>query len=59
MMRLPLVEIPFHEIALSIAILIISVGLVTKLSAKIFRMGMLMYGKRASLRDIMGFLKEK
>jgi len=58
MMRLPLVEMPFYEIALSIAILIISVGLVTKLSAKIFRMGMLMYGKRASLRDIMGFLKE-
>jgi len=59
MMRLPLVEVPFYEIALSIAILIISVGLVTKLSAKIFRMGMLMYGKRANLRDIMGFLKEK
>lgn len=58
MMRLPLVEMPFYEIALSIAILIISVGLVTKLSGKIFRMGMLMYGKRASLRDIMGFLKE-
>ena len=58
MMRLPLVEVPFYEIALSIAILIISVGLVTKLSGKIFRMGMLRYGKRASLRDIMGFLKE-
>jgi len=59
MMRLPLVEISFYEIALSIAILIISIGIITKLSGRIFRMGMLMYGKRASLRDIMGFLKEK
>jgi ABC-2 type transport system permease protein len=59
MMRLPLVEMSFYEIALSIAILIISIGIITKLSAKIFRTGMLMYGKRASLRDIIGFLKEK
>ena len=58
MMRLPLTEVPFYEIAISIAILIISIGIITKLSAKIFRMGMLMYGKRASLRDIIGFLKE-
>jgi ABC-2 type transport system permease protein len=59
MIRLPLVEMSFYEIALSIAILIISIGIITKLSAKIFRTGMLMYGKRASLRDIIGFLKEK
>ncbi len=58
MMRLPLVEIPFYEIVSSITILIISIGIFTKLSGKIFRMAMLMYGKRASLRDIMGFLKE-
>ena len=58
MMRLPLTEVPFYEIAISIAILIISISIITKLSAKIFRMGMLMYGKRASLRDIIGFLKE-
>ena len=59
MMRLPLVEISFYEIALSIVILTISIGVMTKLSGKIFRMGMLMYGKRASLREIIGFLKEK
>lgn len=59
MMRLPLVEISFYEIAISIVILIISIGIITKLSGKIFRIGMLMYGKRASLRDIIGFLKEK
>lgn len=59
MMRLPLVEISFYEIAISIVILMISIGIMTKLSGKIFRMGMLMYGKRASLREVVGFLKEK
>ncbi|MGB2762319.1 MAG: ABC transporter permease [Minisyncoccales bacterium] len=59
MMRLPLTEVPFHEIALSIVILIISISIITKLSGKIFRMGMLMYGKRASLREVVGFFKEK
>lgn len=59
MMRLPLVEISFYEIVSSIVILIISIGVMTKLSGKIFRMGMLMYGKRASLREVVGFLKEK
>ncbi len=59
MMRLPLVEISFYEIAISIVILMISLGIMTKLSGKIFRMGMLMYGKRASLREVVGFLKEK
>jgi len=59
MMRLLLVEISFYEIVLSIVILIISIGVMTKLSGKIFRMGMLMYGKRASLREVVGFLKEK
>lgn len=59
MMRLPLTEVPFHEIALSIVILIISIDVMAKLSGKIFRMGMLMYGKRASLREVIGFLKEK
>jgi len=59
MMRFPLVEISFYEIVSSIVILIISIGVMTKLSGKIFRMGMLMYGKRASLREVVGFLKEK
>ena len=59
MMRLPLVEISFYEIALSIGILIIAIVIIAKLSGKIFRMGMLMYGKRASVKDIVIFLKEK
>lgn len=59
MMRLPLVEVPPYEIAASIAILIISIVILAKLSGKIFRMGMLMYGKRANLKDIIRFLREK
>lgn len=59
MMRLSLVEVPPFEIAASIVILIISIGILAKLSGKIFRMGMLMYGKRANLKDIARFLREK
>lgn len=59
MMRLSLAEISSYEIAISIVILIISIGVMTKLSGKIFRMGMLMYGKKANLKDVIGFLKEK
>jgi ABC-2 type transport system permease protein len=59
MVRLTLVEVPPYQVIISIAILILSIGLLAKLSAKIFRMGMLTYGKRATLKDILGFLREK
>ncbi len=58
-MRLPIVEVPAYEIAISVIILIISIGILAKLSGKIFRMGMLMYGKKANLKDIARFLREK
>lgn len=59
MVRLTLVEVPVYQVIISIAVLILSIGILVKLSAKIFRMGMLTYGKRATLKDILGFLKEK
>ena len=59
MMRLPLVKIPLYELFASIGILVITIAVFMKLSGKIFRMGMLMYGKRASLKDIARFLREK
>ncbi len=59
MMRLPMVEVPPYEIAASIIILMLSIGILAKMAGKIFRMGMLMYGKRANAKDIIMFLNEK
>jgi ABC-2 type transport system permease protein len=59
MVRLTLVSVPPYQIVISMAILILSIVLLTRLAARIFRMGMLTYGKRASLRDVWGFLKIK
>ncbi len=59
MARLTLTEVPAYELVLSIAILILSILLLTRLSARIFRMGMLSYGKKPGIRDIIGFLRVK
>jgi ABC-2 type transport system permease protein len=52
MARLALTSVPLPHIALSLAILVLSIGILIKLSAKIFRMGMLTYGKRATLKEV-------
>jgi ABC-2 type transport system permease protein len=45
------------DAALSLGILAISTYLVTRLAAKIYRVGILMYGKRPSLRELARWLK--
>jgi ABC-2 type transport system permease protein len=59
MVRLSLVTVPPYEIVVSIAILVIAIVVLTRLAARIFRMGMLTYGKRVSFREVLGFLREK
>ncbi|GAB6284348.1 MAG: ABC transporter permease [Methanoregula sp.] len=59
MVRLTLVTVPPHEIVVSIAILVLTIVILIRLAARIFRMGMLSYGKRVTFREVWGFLKEK
>jgi ABC-2 type transport system permease protein len=59
MMRMSLTTVPIFELAASLIILALSIFLVSKLAGKIFRMGMLKYDKRASLKEILGFIREK
>jgi len=59
MMRISLMDVPLYEIAASIIILGVTIFLVMSLAGRIFRMGMLLQGKRASIREIMAFVKEK
>jgi ABC-2 type transport system permease protein len=59
MMRMSLTAVPMFEIAASLIILAASIFLASKLAGRIFRMGMLKYGSRASLREVLGFIREK
>ncbi len=57
MIRLSLTEVPLFEIIVSILLLLISVIVMIRLSARIFRIEILMYGKKANLRNILRYLK--
>lgn len=50
-------EVPVGEILLSIGVLAISTALAIKISARLFRLGVLMYGKRPSLREIARYFR--
>jgi ABC-2 type transport system permease protein len=56
-MRISLVEVPVYELVASLSILTISVIIVIKLSAKIFRTGILMYGQKMKLKEVLKYLK--
>ncbi|MCY3905553.1 MAG: ABC transporter permease [Caldilineaceae bacterium] len=57
MMRLPLGEIPWIDVAISIFVLLASTPLIIWLGAKIFRLGMLMYGKRPGILELVRLLR--
>ncbi len=48
---------PFWQIALSIALLFLSVVVVVYLSARVYRIGVLMYGKRPNLPELLRWLR--
>ena len=49
---------PVWQIALSLAIGFATVVLLTWLAARIYRIGMLMYGKRASIPEVWHWLRQ-
>ena len=58
MVRIP-AEIPLWETIVSLVILFTSVILVTKFAAKIYRVGILMYGKKPSMKELYKWFKYK
>jgi ABC-2 type transport system permease protein len=50
-------SVPAWQIILSIAIMAATVGVTTVLCARIYRVGILMYGKRPSLREVAQWLR--
>jgi ABC-2 type transport system permease protein len=56
MIRIPY-EIPFWQIALSLVLLFASAVALVWITAKIYRVGILMYGKKPSLKEIVKWIK--
>ncbi len=50
---------PFGEIFLSIVIMIVTILVIIWLAAKVYRIGILMYGKRPTIPEIMRWIKAK
>lgn len=55
--RIVILEPPFWQIALSIAVLMLSAYGAAYFSSRVFRVGILMYGKRPGLREILRWFK--
>ena len=58
LLRLNVESVSELEIILTLSILILSIFIVTKLSAKIFRIGILSYGSKPKLKEILQWIKE-
>lgn len=50
-------ELPWTQIIIALAILVVSIWICTKLAGKIFKTGILMYGKNASLGEIWKWIR--
>ena len=55
--RLSLTRVPAWEIGLSFALMAVSIAAILWVSARIYRVGILMYGKKPNLPEIMRWLK--
>ncbi|NOZ29258.1 MAG: ABC transporter permease [Chloroflexi bacterium] len=58
LIRLPMTEVPTVDIVGSLAILIATIPAVLWVGSKMFRMGLLMYGKRPTLSQVIRALRE-
>ena len=58
LLRLPMAEVPVVDIVGSIAVLILAIPAVLWAGSKVFRMGLLMYGKRPGLVQVIKALRE-
>ena len=56
-MRINLLMPPAYQIALSLALLAIAIVLIVRLVARVFRVGILMYGKRPTLPEIVRWVR--
>ena len=58
LLRIPMAEVPLIDVVGSIVLLIITVPAILWAGSKVFRMGLLMYGKRPGLRQVLRALRQ-
>jgi ABC-2 type transport system permease protein len=58
LLRLPMAEVPAIDVVGSIVMLLVAIPIILWAGSKIFRMGLLMYGKRPSLRQVLRALRQ-
>ena len=56
MVRLPF-DVPLWQLALSIILLFGTAALMVWIASRIYRTGILLYGKKTSYRDLLGWLR--
>jgi ABC-2 type transport system permease protein len=59
MLRLPFAEVPWVDVVGSIVILLASIPAALWIGSKLFQVGLLIYGKRPTLREIWLILRTK
>ena len=59
LLRFKIETVQLIDIIITLSIMILSILLTLKLSAKIFRIGILSYGKKPTTRELFSWLKEK
>jgi ABC-2 type transport system permease protein len=57
MLRMGVQMPPFWQFAVSIALMVLSIWGVLWLSSRLYRVGILMYGKRATLPELVRWLR--
>ena len=58
MLRIALINPPLWQILLSILIMVVSIACCTWVAAKIYRVGILMYGKRPNLAELGRWIRQ-
>jgi ABC-2 type transport system permease protein len=58
LLRMPMAEVPVIDVVGSIVMLLITIPLILWAGSKVFRMGLLMYGKRPGLRQVLRALRQ-
>ncbi|CAD6491035.1 MAG: ABC-2 family transporter protein [Candidatus Argoarchaeum ethanivorans] len=57
-LRLSITEVPVYDIVISLIILIASTLGVIELSSRVFRAGLLMYGKKPTIKEVIKYVRE-
>ena len=58
LLRMPMTEVPLVDVVGSLVMLIVAIPVILWVGSKIFRMGLLMYGKRPGLRQVFHALRQ-